>query len=113
MLKLHIMRNILRPVWRFFTHCYHFIPPERGLTGNMVIKWIIYGDNIILDNGSNPAHNPQLEAIIAKAKSASMPKDKIEQSIKSALRVSFEFKTTINFHRRIQNPVNYLRRSFL
>ena len=89
MLKLHIMRNILRPVWRFFTHCYHFIPPERGLTGNMVIKWIIYGDNIILDNGSNPAHNPQLEAIITKAKSASMPKDKIEQSIKSALRVSF------------------------
>ena len=32
-----------------------------------------------------------------------MPKDKIEQSIKSALRVCFEFNTTINFQKHIQN----------
>lgn len=47
----------------------------------------------VKEKGSDSAYNPKLEALILKAKSSSMPKDKIETSIKNALRNSDEKNT--------------------
>jgi len=44
----------------------------------------------VKESGANTAFNPKLEALIIKAKASSMPKDRIETSIKNALRHSDE-----------------------
>jgi len=47
----------------------------------------MYGIINFLEKGPNPVHNSKLEALVLKAKSSNMPKDRIENSIKRALRV--------------------------
>ena len=41
----------------------------------------------LIETGPDLEQNPKLQSIIARAKAADMPKDKIEQSIKNATRV--------------------------
>jgi len=44
----------------------------------------------VKENGPDPSQNSKLEAVISKAKAGSMPKDKIETSIRNAMRSSTE-----------------------
>ena len=74
-------RNFNRSLWTFFLiHSCYYKPIEKG------------GD---------PVHNSKLEGLILKAKSSSMPKDRIENSIKNAIRVIIAFFDSIlifDFH---------------
>ncbi|XP_057293816.1 probable transcriptional regulatory protein TTE1135 isoform X2 [Hydractinia symbiolongicarpus] len=49
----------------------------------------------VKENGADPSHNSKLDGLILKAKSISMPKDKIETSIKNALRNSTEKRSKL------------------
>lgn len=49
----------------------------------------------VKENGPDPSHNSKLDGLILKAKSMSMPKDKIETSIKNALRNSTEKRSKL------------------
>eukprot|EP00111_Clytia_hemisphaerica_P020987 TCONS_00061900-protein len=54
----------------------------------------------VKEKGADPVYNAKLEGLVLKARSSSMPKERIENSIKNALRSSYEKATQSLFQAR-------------